>query len=371
MICGRMADNKNQHFVPKAHLKPFSVRGEGRAIHLFNLDRAQIFRDAPVKNQCAHDYFYGQDARLERAIQSVEEGYARCVSSLHEPRALIDDLHVTMLRRFAYLQHLRTEAAAKRSAEFTFALTDVRGADIERPTFKEAVRSGVIIAMGHYAETMDIVDDLKVRIVRNATSDPFITSDDPAALANRWHQQDERALHQSFGIVSAGTVLFLPLSPTMLAVLYDGDVYTAENSRGWIDVYNPKDIAACNYQQVLNCAANLYFGGVDATDYVRSMASAVAHLRPPKRLEVFTAVPDGGTDTHTRYRVTQDPDLLEHEGVLVHVRSISPAPPKWPSFLKFRSGRSVFTNDTGAGFRRRNTAVSNSWDSPPWRKIRG
>ncbi|MGH0343942.1 DUF4238 domain-containing protein [Sinorhizobium meliloti] len=46
-----MADNKNQHFVPKAHLKPFSVNGEGKAIHLFNLDRMQAFFDAPVKNR--------------------------------------------------------------------------------------------------------------------------------------------------------------------------------------------------------------------------------------------------------------------------------------------------------------------------------
>jgi hypothetical protein len=366
-----MADNKNQHFVPKAHLKSFSVGGKGKAIHLFNLDRKQIFRDAPVKNQCAHDYFYGQDAGLERAIQSVEEGYARCISSLHEPRAVISDLDVMFLRRFAYLQHLRTEAAAKRSAEFTFAFTDVKGAGIERPTFKEAVRNGVIVAMRHYAETMEIVDDLKVRIVRNVASDPFITSDDPAVLANRWHQQDKRAQHQSFGIVSAGAVLFLPLSPTLLAILFDRDVYTAENSRGWIDVSDRTDIAACNYHQVLNCAANLYFGEEDATDYVRSMADTVAHLRPSKLFEVFTAVPDGGTDTHARYRVAQDPDSLEQEGVLVHVKSVAPVPPKWPSFLKFRIGRSVFTNDTGAGFRRRTTAVSSSWDSPPWRKVRG
>lgn len=366
-----MADNKNQHFVPKVHLKPFSVRGEGRAIHLLNLDRAQIICDASVKNQCAGNYFYGQDTRLECAIQTVEEGYARCISSLHQPGTRVGDLHVTMLRRFAYLQHLRTEAAARRSAELTFAITDVRGADIERPTFKEAVRNGVIAAMLHYAETMDIVDDLKVRIVRNRTLDPFITSDDPAVLANRWHQRDARARHRSFGIVSAGAVLFLPLSPSLLAIQYDGDVYSAENSSGWIDVSDPADIAACNYHQVLNCAANLYFGEANATNYVRSTADAVAHLRPPKRFEVVMAIPDGGTDTHTRYAVVQNPDLREHKDVLVHVKSIRPVPSKWPSFLKFRSGRSVFTNDTGAGYRRRMTAASNSRDSPPWRKVRG
>jgi hypothetical protein len=137
-------------------------------------------------------------------------------------------------------------------------MMSAKGADIEQPTFKEAIQSGVIAAMHHYAESMKIVDDLKVRIVRNLTSDPFITSDDPSVLANRWHQQDIRARHRAFGIASAGGMLFLPLSPTLLAILFDGDVYTTESSRGWIEVSDRADIAACNHQQVLNCAANLY-----------------------------------------------------------------------------------------------------------------
>lgn len=67
-----MADNKNQHFVPKAHLKPFSVDGEGKAIHLFNLDAGRAIPNAAVRKQCSHDYLYGRDAQLERAIQTIE-----------------------------------------------------------------------------------------------------------------------------------------------------------------------------------------------------------------------------------------------------------------------------------------------------------
>lgn len=366
-----MADNKNQHFVPKAHLKAFSVRGEGKAIHLFNLDRARAFFNTPVKNQCSRDYFYGRDANLERAIQSVEQGYAQCVSSLHKSGAFVGDLHVMILKRFAYLQHLRTEAAARQSAECAFAMMSIKGSDIEQPTFKEAVRSGTIAAMRHYAETMRDVDDLKVRIVRNLTSDPFITSDNPSVLTNRWHQQDARARHLSYGMLSAGVVMFLPLSPTLLAILFDGGVCATESSRGWIDVSDHADIAACNYQQGLNCAANLYFDALEVADYVRSMAAAVSHLRPPRPFEVFKAVPDGSSKTHARYAVTEDPDLREHGEVLVHVKSVRPIPPKWPSFLKYRNGRFVFTNGTRAGFRRRTTAVSDAADSPPWRKVRG
>lgn len=57
-----MADNKNQHFVPKGHLKPFSVDGEGKAIHLFNVDAGRAIPNAAVRKQCSHDYLYGRDA---------------------------------------------------------------------------------------------------------------------------------------------------------------------------------------------------------------------------------------------------------------------------------------------------------------------
>ena len=52
-----MADNKNQHYVPRVHLKPFTLDGEGLAINLLNIDRMKPISNAPVKNQCSGDYF--------------------------------------------------------------------------------------------------------------------------------------------------------------------------------------------------------------------------------------------------------------------------------------------------------------------------
>jgi len=364
-----MAENKNQHFVPRVHLRPFSVGAEGKAIHLFNLDRALVIFDAPVKNQCSKDYFYGQDRRLEDAIQAVEGYYGDCVASLQRPGAVFSESHAAVLRRFAYLQHVRTEAAARRSAELVFAATSVGGAGFERPPFNEAVRTGVIAAMRHYAQTMAVVDDLKVRVVRNRTSVPFLTSDDPAILANRWHQQ--RAHDRSYGVSSAGALMFLPLTPSLLAIFLDGDVYQAEHAGGWINVSNPADIVACNHLQALNCAANLYFGDRKSGSGVQAMAAAVAPLRPKSRFSVAVAVPGGKTETHTRYAVVDENDLAGHDDVLVHIKAVRPVPPYWPSFVKFRNKPFVFTNDTGAGFRRRTTATSRLWGSPPWRKVRG
>ncbi len=286
-----MADNKNQHFVPRAHFKPFSIGAQGKVINLYNLDRKQAIFNAPLKNQCAGSYFYGRDSKLEKAIQTVEQGYSKCVADLQKPIAHIHDAHELILKRFIYLQYLRTEAAARRSAELVFEMTAVSGDESEKPPFKETVKEAVISAMLTYSDTMHIVDDLKLIIVRNLTKFPFITSDDPAVLANRWHQLDRRRRHMAFGIIHAGVILFLPISPDLLAILYDRDVYTTNHSNGWINTHKPEDINACNYHQALNCTANTYFSASDDNIYVQQAVNDVVHLWPKRRIQIVIAVP--------------------------------------------------------------------------------
>src|SRR3546814_12494576 len=74
-----MAFNKNQHFVPKVHLRPFSLDGENLAISLINLRQMKPIPNAPVKNQCSSDSFYGRDPKLESAINFVENTYGEVV----------------------------------------------------------------------------------------------------------------------------------------------------------------------------------------------------------------------------------------------------------------------------------------------------
>ena len=77
-----MAFNKNQHFVPKVHLRPFTLDGENMAINLINLTRLAAIENAPVKNQCSRDYFYGKDPKLERAVNFIENHYGDVVRML-------------------------------------------------------------------------------------------------------------------------------------------------------------------------------------------------------------------------------------------------------------------------------------------------
>jgi hypothetical protein len=76
-----MAAHKNQHFVPKVHLRPFSTDADQNAISLFNVKSGQAIHTAPIKHQCAKNYFYGKDGVLESLFVEIEGKYAEGVRS--------------------------------------------------------------------------------------------------------------------------------------------------------------------------------------------------------------------------------------------------------------------------------------------------
>ena len=92
-----MASNKNQHFVPRCHLRPFTKGEEDAAICVFNLDRQKVIESAPVKNQCSGDYFYGKNELLEQAIQSLETAYGHVIKEIRTPRYALAEGHKTIL----------------------------------------------------------------------------------------------------------------------------------------------------------------------------------------------------------------------------------------------------------------------------------
>lgn len=353
-MCGEaaMADNKNQHFVPRTHLKPFTLNGEGLAINLFNMTGMKAIPNAPAKNQCSRDYFYGQDPRLEKAIQFVEGHYGHVVRQLAEGGLVQPGVDI-VLRRYVYHQYLRTETAARGSATMVLAMTDLPGSDFPVPPFREAVKIATEQAMLHYAEAMGIVDDLKICIVRNATDVPFVTSDNPAVLTNRLHYQRPTAGKRAFGVKTAGALFVLPLTPSLLALFYDGAVYSVTHKSHFVDLKRPSDVAALNDHQYLNCAANIYFGAWEGRDQVAVAAAAAAPRRPETPHTRTHAVLDQSDDRGERFTVEPVSDIRDGRKRLVHIVTNKPTPSTWPSFLRFRPDASGWSNGTGAGLTRR------------------
>ncbi|WP_199028731.1 DUF4238 domain-containing protein [Ralstonia sp. ASV6] len=350
-----MATNKNQHFVPRCHLRPFTLEEKGLAISLINLDRKRLVPNAPVKNQCSKDYFYGTDENLENAIQTIESGYARALREVvHDSHSLSED-HKIVFRTFWLFQHLRTEAAAIRSVQW--AETSRNLADLPPEEFTLSIKDAVQMACRNFAATMHEIDDLKFCIIKNKSDVPFITSDNPAVLTNKWHLDNDELRRRSFGIGSAGVLAILPLTPKLLFLGYDGDVYSISNERGVLEIKNNRDAIALNRHQFLQCVANVYVHDTTLEKNLIGHYSDVEQFRPKERHIIHYAQIDGVVDGHARYVVIPPEERDKTKDALMHSQIIHPHPRIWPSQIRIRSKGAVYTNGTGMGYVRYSRAV--------------
>ena len=303
---------------------------------------------APVKSQCSGDYFYGKDLRLEMAMQTLEAAYAdalrRILHTKYEPSE--DDR--LLLIRFWLLQHLRTESASARSVEMAASLRETL--EIPAQEFNLGIKEAVQIAMSAFASSMHSMDDLKVCLLRNRSRTPFVTSDDPAVLTNRWYFSGRRVHHGAFGLPSAGALAILPLSPDVLCLGYDGNVYSVQHDRGWVDVQSDRDVASFNEHQYLNCRANVFVRERSHGAIVAEGYRQVAGLRPRERHRMTYAVEDRQTADTTRYRVVSRDEAAEHGSALVHSQVIHAQPRTWPSQIRSRPAGAVYTNGSALGY---------------------
>jgi hypothetical protein len=206
-----MASHKNQHFVPRCYLKAFSFRGEGRAIHLYNIDRCSGVPNAPLKGQCAATYFYGEDLRLEKLLQKSEEVYAKTLHSVISDGYILTEGDKTVLRHFCYLQHCRSESTLRQAARSMSEISEVTWGESVPEDWRITMRDAVLAGMRAFSDTMSVVHDLKVCLIRNETRRRFVTSDDPAVMTNRWYEQNPKARGMNGGSGSSGVLFFLPL----------------------------------------------------------------------------------------------------------------------------------------------------------------
>lgn len=362
-----MATNKNQHFVPRCYLRPFTSGTEGLAISLINLDRKRLITNAPVKNQCSKDYFYGTDEQLEGAIQLLESGYARALSELTRESGRLSEANKTVFRTFWLFQHLRTEAAAMRAVQMAEATRQI--ADLPPGEFSLGIKEAVQIACRGFVDAMHEIDDLKFCIIKNKTSVPFIASDNPAVLTNKWRLDNDRSPGHSFGMGSAGMLAILPLTPKLLFLGYDGDVYSINNDKGIVEIKSARDAIALNRHQFLQCVANVYVHDIALANQLIEHYSDIELARPKERYVIHYAQKDRTVGNHTRYVVVPPEERNKSKEAIMHSQVIHPHPKIWPSQIRIRANGSVYSNGTGLGYIRYSRAamasMRNFWRERP------
>ncbi|QWF19232.1 DUF4238 domain-containing protein [Lysobacter capsici] len=343
---------KNQHFVPRVHLKPFSVQGEGLAISLYNSGSQRIIHNAPTKHQCSRDYFYGEagDVALEDNLKELEGRYGTLVQELvgaSASRESVSRQTVAWLRLFWAVQWARTEAAEEEAKQLSLRAASI----FEIPQLAEAPPGNkwVLIPLSLFAKAYEHATDLQHVFVRNQTQTPFITSDNPAAVTSKLHILDKRAQHVAFGIGSAGAILFLPLTPHIALIFYDADVYKVDDRNGWVDVTRACDIDAINEHQILNCRSNVYFSSHHSFDWIPLAFDRFAEQRAQELWKYEYAVLHSEKNGTKTYKVVPARDAENDREALIKYSAIQRHPAGWPSFLRWRPRGRAFDTGTGAG----------------------
>lgn len=351
-----MPDNKNQHYVPRCHLKPFSLKGEGLAIHLFNHRRGIIRRDVPISGQCSKSYFYGQDLVLEKHLQSFEGIYATIVRAV-ESGEVLSEAKLNLLRDVVLLQWSRTDAALKRRAEAMQLMENLAfdGHEHLKGNSPQAVadmsHDAMIKGMMQvWVGSLDTIKDLKTIILRNRSVEDFLTSDDPAVLTNRVYQQ--RMKDNNFGLMNTGTMMVMPLGPRFAAVIYDADSYSANGRTGhYLDVSRVADVRAMNELQFLNSQSNIYFAGrFDRSDAIQAAFASVADRRLASRYNFWHGISEGIEGDFEVFRRLAVGEKFDIKATRINSLSpLYPAPAHWLSVMPMRSRLVGWENGSSVG----------------------
>ncbi|WP_244424837.1 DUF4238 domain-containing protein [Methylobacterium nodulans] len=338
--------------MPRCHLSQFCVDENRSAIHLFNIIRDKVIYNAPVKGQCSKTYFYGINLNVEKALQTIEGIYSRCIRDVLAGN--FDESTAFGLKTFAVLQFFRTEAAALRSLSFMKGFVDLID-----PSGKDGLQAQVWNQEQALASSLKMMldsekffEDLKPVIILNRSDADFLTSDDPAVLVNRYYAQ--RMKQDNFGIASSGLMLCLPLTSKHYFLAFDRLVYTIEGTcNGFLETYNPRDIDSLNELQAIKAASNVYFARKSQESYVRSIVAKSTTRRKGTWVEHSTFKLQSECTKQEIY-VRTSPDDFSGSGTgLISISPKYPIPSSWFSSLKFRHKPITFNNGSAVGHVRR------------------
>lgn len=356
-----MASHKQQHYVPRCYLKPFSQGGEGKSINIVNLSRVQAIRCCPVKGQCAKSYFYGEDLKLEHILRDIEGSYSTLLTKVLAEVALTEG-ELSFIRDFMFLQFRRTDMAIQRIREMSVNLENkvFENREWAREHLDTSDKSLIARSIELFVDTRHAVQDLKLCLLRNQTKHSFITSDDPSVLTNRFHLQ--RLKRTTFGFASAGTQFFLPMSPRYVMVAYDKDVYTIPDKVGHVVALTDiGDVLAVNELQYLNAAENVYFSDWSERERLVGEVKQAAANRTERWSKLSVLVHDKDTETGETYtRGTESERATATKRVFVSSATF-PYPTCWCSKFQFRTPLKAYSNGSAAGWVRRKEWLERSF----------
>ena len=286
-----MGSSVNQHFVPQYHFRNFS--SNGKSIHVFLTRHGRSILNAAISGQCAKRNFYGH-AEIESAFAALEQRHALAIRRLldfyrgrsRSPLSMDDQIH---LMHAVLFQRSRTEFEVDKhkGSHEQFALAAFRAHLASREDLDEKDRMLETLDTGQFTlsaspqyvlghlipiamQSVELIADLKLIVLKNFTQFPFIFSDSPVVFYNTYYRRiTNRGV---LGLQTPGLQIFFPLSPTIVLMLVDPSVYEiATTTPGCTHVVHPCDVSQLNALQLHHNSNAVYFKSAQDEGYVNKL----------------------------------------------------------------------------------------------------
>lgn len=316
-----MPEKKKQHYVPKQYLKFFSNFEQRTHVRLYNLRTKLYLKSASIDGQNQKDYFYGKTPDIENAFAEFETRTCDIIREIIQTNSLptheSDDYWCLLV--YVMYQQNRTQLSALKIEKLLNQVTLKMLKDRFVPTseiqeIKQQFEYPGIASLENVPELIDAVSDLKCKLLINKTKHSFITSDHPVV---KWNQfLNKRKYHDPrVGFNLKGLKLFFPISPNIMLMYYDRDIYTFENETDSVDIFNERDVWILNLIQTYTCNELVFFNQTIDEVYINRLFDEQLKIQ----LKINKLIEDYCKKKNTRIHLNEiqkENLIMEHIGVL-------------------------------------------------------
>lgn len=261
-MCERTTANQiteDQHYVPRSYMRNFGIiKGKGKkekVLVSFYQFKGDFFREnIPTKSICYKAYFYGKDGTIEKDFARREGEWASSIRNIIESDSYsLDERQERAIKEFAVYQYNRTLATfnyykgAMGELLFTHLSNSYSSVDVE--TTRELVKNKIdnqiegADLIQSCDESVMILNDLKISIIKFITTQKLITSDMPVIITNPF-------CPDKAGVANVGIYIMFPVSQDKIIAIYDGKIYLKCNA--YMVNNNEEDVINFNKYQVLS-----------------------------------------------------------------------------------------------------------------------
>ena len=268
-----VTQKKYQHYVPKFYLRFFS--NDDKSIGTYIKKHNKYTSKAPLDSIGGEDYLYGKDGIIEDWLSDLEGKWKNIIEKilLTEKLELTKDEYFLLLT-FIFFSDARSKAVAETQNEMINYLANsakmIMSEDdneFEDDLAKFKIPNYYSLMSGE--NIIPCFFDLNICLIKNNTSNKFITSDCPLIKYDQYLLNNGYKF--GYGYASVGLQCFIPISSKICIYLYDSEIYTRIEKNNIICLNKSNDVYKLNRLFAYNSKELLFFNDSVSEIYIKSL----------------------------------------------------------------------------------------------------